>query len=326
MARLPPIAAFALQHSRQVILAAVCVTAVVISVSFVANIHGLNHIALEQRGIILRQDVQHMRLDQGPAASSLRDMLDADAEPTADDEDKAHKHSLADAQKFVDEYGTGIFSSVSDAPAALAAPHQHQEAYSSIADGLALAPPLPGAIEPAYTSLSTHWIPMKATSHPAAVLAASGSSQCFDVKNLKKFLPPGFGSMFKSLKKGSNPLDKFLIKAMLPTFGELQGAVKCVPSIAKSLKAAARSPKTALSALTAIDKCMTNLAAIVDKCQSSPSMLAISAVPKAGPMVSYVCGLLSKLVEKYKPLPRTRQLFFAIELSPSTGTCSSRNM
>ena len=83
----------------------------------------------------------------------------------------------------------------------------------------------------------------------------------------------------------------------------LQGAVKCVPSIAKALKAAARSPKTASSALATIDKCMTNLASISDKCQSSPSMLALSAVPKAGPMVSYVCGLLSKLVEKYGPRP-----------------------
>ena len=83
----------------------------------------------------------------------------------------------------------------------------------------------------------------------------------------------------------------------------LQDAVKCVPSIAKALKTAARSPKTASSALATIDKCMTNLASISDKCQSSPSMLALSAVPKAGPMVSYVCALLSKLVEKYGPRP-----------------------
>ena len=92
----------------------------------------------------------------------------------------------------------------------------------------------------------------------------------------------------------------------------LQGAVKCVPSIAKALKTAARSPKTALAALATIDKCMTNLASISDKCQSSPSMLALSAVPKAGPMVSYVCGLLSKLVEKCGPSPLTRKTFLAL--------------
>ncbi len=161
--------------------------------------------------------------DSLPEAQKLdmQSMVDAAADPTAVKDDASSKHSLADAQKLVDEYGAGSFSSVADSPAAIAAPHHDAQAFGSISAGLALAPPLPGAVDPAYTSLSAHWIPMKTASHQAPVLASSGS-QCFDVKNLKKFLPPGFGSVLKSAKKGSNPLDKFLTKAMLPTFGELQ--------------------------------------------------------------------------------------------------------
>ena len=243
MPRPPPIAAFVHKNCRKIALTALFISAVVLSVSFVANTHGVNRLALEQRGIHSHMDERMTDKSLGrPSLQAMQGTLDEMVKGDPNVEGRS-KDSLEDAQNFVDkygpgsfggvdspaapaqklfdEYGAGSFSSVADSPAAIAAPHHDAQAYSSASDGLALAPPLPGSVEPAYTSLSAHWVPMKAASHLAAVLASSGS-QCFDVKNLKKFLPPGFGSVLKSAKKGSNPLDKFLTKAMLPTFGELQ--------------------------------------------------------------------------------------------------------
>lgn len=218
-------AAFVHRHARKLALSALFLTAVVLSVSFVASVHGVNRLALEKVVVFSHRQAPEMlaidTADTVPRLQNALDILDATTRHSAVEEATGSKDSLAEAQKLVDEYGAGSFSSVADSPAAITAPHHDVQAFSSTSDGLALAPPLPGSVEPAYTSLSAHWVPMKAASHQAAVLASSGS-QCFDVKNLKKFLPPGFGSVLKSAKKGSNPLDKFLTKAMLPTFGELQ--------------------------------------------------------------------------------------------------------
>jgi len=297
-----PTASFAHRHRRQLALAALFAAAVVLAVSFVANVHGANRHALEQRGMSSVRDARALGNPKGrPSLQEVQDMLDASAKEAPLEKEGGNKHSLSEAQKFVDEYGSGSFDSIADAPAApvpVAASEpslQQQDLPSNVGNSMAMAPPLPGAVQPAYTSLSAHWMPFQAKSGHNAALA---SSQCFNVKNLKSFLPPGFGNPLKS-KKGSDPFDKALKKAQLPTFGEMKNVVKCVPAVAKSLKAAAQKPKTALSALKTIDKCMTNMADIADKCQSSPGMLALAAVPKVGTMVSYVCGLVSKMVEKY---------------------------
>ena len=349
----PPIATFAHRHRRHLALAALFAAAVVLAVSFVANVHGANRHALEQRGMSSVRDARALGNPKGrPSLQEVQDMLDASAKEAPLEKEGGNKNSLSEAQKFVDEYGSGSFDSIADAPAApvpVAASEpslQQQDLPSNVGNSMAMAPPLPGAVQPAYTSLSAHWMPFQAKSGHNAALASkkskkpgkgdsaskkskkpakgdkaadspaddgssapsadvsssassqSGSSKCFNVKNLKSFLPPGFGNPLKS-KKGSNPFDKALQKAQLPTFGEMKNVVKCVPAVAKSLKAAAQKPKTALSALKTIDKCMTNMADIADKCQSSPGMLALAAVPKVGTMVSYVCGLVSKMVEKY---------------------------
>ena len=273
----PPIATFAHRHRRHLALAALFAAAVVLAVSFVANVHGANRHALEQRGMSYVRDARALGNPKGrPSLQEVQDMLDASAKEAPLEKEGGNKNSLSEAQKFVDEYGSGSFDSIADAPAApvpVAASEpslQQQDLPINVGNSMAMAPPLPGDVQPAYTSLSAHWMPFQAKSGHNAALASkkskkpgkgdsaskkskksgkgdkaadspaddgssapsadvsssassqSGSSKCFNVKNLKKFLPPGFGSVLKSAKKGSNPLDKFLTKAMLPTFGELQ--------------------------------------------------------------------------------------------------------
>ena len=45
-------------------------------------------------------------------------------------------------------------------------------------------------------------------------------------------------------------------------------------------------------------RCAGRLSSLADQCESSPSLMALAAVPNVGGLVSFVCGQAAALVEK----------------------------